>query len=497
MERDDDAEEGEIDTALEEGEAAPEVSDEPNTSHRISLSITDSRVDVDSFIAHIKQGVPNASITRDKDSRVLRVDLPSSQTVQTTLSHCQSFARLYCAKSSSEEDSSKCYRVLSIKRIRPRYEEGNNNMSEFTFISEELFSGPVSQWCEHKSFAEQTQDYRRLVARFGLTNRYLLIRQLPRELSNERSLERFLRQTAQIEPGKDYVMELLSPEDVSALGGDLWAAHLTLKTKKAAQTAAWKIQENISGLDIRLELAGPRQPALTLWVGNVREYMAQEPLASAFANMFSAFGNVARLRMMPERSCAFVEYSNTDHAKLARNHLHGFSFGPPGRQLLLNLDFSAADSTLQGHSTSNSKSCIFCQPSLERIPTESTSAATVPPAKPSADTVVDEAKQPRRPRNRKKKKDTSSTSSWSLSSSESARVRRRQSSPRRPKQSKSKKRPPSSRKRKQQTAPQMPSKKAAMAAVKAVVIERQLLKQGVPVCTLTCTLANDGPRFDP
>lgn len=124
---------------------------------------------------------------------------------------------------------------------------------------------------------------------------------------------------------------MIPPPSEGLLEGD-HMAHVSFRTKKAAQAATKYLQQYLETApspnnQIEYELTGPRRANPTLWVGNIRDFMTQPPWYQSFLGLFTRYGAVSRVKLMPERSCAFVEYHTAEDANVARNSLHGVTFG--------------------------------------------------------------------------------------------------------------------------------------------------------------------------
>eukprot|EP01116_Phalansterium_solitarium_P017161 TRINITY_DN4158_c0_g2_i2.p1 TRINITY_DN4158_c0_g2~~TRINITY_DN4158_c0_g2_i2.p1 ORF type:complete len:721 (-),score=209.38 TRINITY_DN4158_c0_g2_i2:1166-3328(-) len=60
-------------------------------------------------------------------------------------------------------------------------------------------------------------------------------------------------------------------------------------------------------------------PCRNLWLGNVAEGISEDMIRSGF----SRFGHIEKVRIMPTKNCAFVNYSNLDSALAAKNAMQG------------------------------------------------------------------------------------------------------------------------------------------------------------------------------
>jgi RNA recognition motif-containing protein len=74
------------------------------------------------------------------------------------------------------------------------------------------------------------------------------------------------------------------------------------------------------------KLADPQEhmiPSRSLWIGNIDDSCSSELLL----DIFSKFGSVESVRMLPEKECAFVNFSKVDDALAAREKMHGANIG--------------------------------------------------------------------------------------------------------------------------------------------------------------------------
>jgi protein JSN1 len=64
-------------------------------------------------------------------------------------------------------------------------------------------------------------------------------------------------------------------------------------------------------------------PSRSLWIGNIESSLNAEDLYS----IFSQFGIIESIRMLPEKECAFVNFAKTEEALLARERMQGGRIG--------------------------------------------------------------------------------------------------------------------------------------------------------------------------
>ncbi|KAI8930081.1 hypothetical protein BC831DRAFT_441253 [Entophlyctis helioformis] len=66
-----------------------------------------------------------------------------------------------------------------------------------------------------------------------------------------------------------------------------------------------------------------QSPSRSLWVGNIDSSLGQGDLLS----VFSAFGTIESIRMLPERECAFINYARLEDAVAGRQQMQGGRVG--------------------------------------------------------------------------------------------------------------------------------------------------------------------------
>lgn len=67
-----------------------------------------------------------------------------------------------------------------------------------------------------------------------------------------------------------------------------------------------------------------------LWVGNVHQETTEEEIAEAFR----PFGTIERIRVVPHKSCAFVNFATLEACITAKNKMQGKTLH--GQQIKLN-----------------------------------------------------------------------------------------------------------------------------------------------------------------
>ncbi|KAI8913477.1 armadillo-type protein, partial [Gorgonomyces haynaldii] len=64
-------------------------------------------------------------------------------------------------------------------------------------------------------------------------------------------------------------------------------------------------------------------PSRSLWIGNIDSNLGQEELF----NIFSPFGSIESIRMLPDKECAFINYAHVEDAIRAREDMQGGRVG--------------------------------------------------------------------------------------------------------------------------------------------------------------------------
>ncbi len=66
-----------------------------------------------------------------------------------------------------------------------------------------------------------------------------------------------------------------------------------------------------------------QSPSRSLWIGNIDSSLTSDHLSS----IFSRFGVIESIRMLPEKECAFVNFNRLEDALSARDQLQGGRIG--------------------------------------------------------------------------------------------------------------------------------------------------------------------------
>lgn len=108
-------------------------------------------------------------------------------------------------------------------------------------------------------------------------------------------------------------------------------AHVALRSATAA-AAMHRLCEQMHA-NLTVAFAPPRRASLTLWLGNVDDFVPRTELE----DLLGDFGNVPNgMRYLPVRTCAFATFQYIDDAIQARNTLYGLEVQ---RNQYLNVDF--------------------------------------------------------------------------------------------------------------------------------------------------------------
>lgn len=86
-------------------------------------------------------------------------------------------------------------------------------------------------------------------------------------------------------------------------------------------------------------------PSKSLWIGNIDASLTSAELF----NIFGVYGNIDSLRILPERECAFVNYSRVDDAVTACKEMQGGRVG----DCIIRVGFAKVTENVNNTKTSN------------------------------------------------------------------------------------------------------------------------------------------------
>ncbi|XP_053991535.1 uncharacterized protein LOC128883329 isoform X3 [Hylaeus volcanicus] len=193
---------------------------------------------------------------------------------------------------------------------------------------------PTSYWCEHATFNDQTKDYENLLHHYTLKNRYLLFHNLPNELSSTNALKFYF--TSKGLELQNFQMEIVDQKSNTV------TAHVAFKTKKEAYEAHRLLVNHSLGSDMTVQFCGPRRASHTLWIGNLTNVACEWIVSKGFNELLHNFQGLSRLRVLPEKNCAFATFETKQQAVFVRNFCHGLLFGYLGNKVRLNVDFTVS-----------------------------------------------------------------------------------------------------------------------------------------------------------
>eukprot|EP00932_Pfiesteria_piscicida_P016034 SRR837773.2978.p1 GENE.SRR837773.2978~~SRR837773.2978.p1 ORF type:complete len:676 (+),score=184.39 SRR837773.2978:294-2030(+) len=177
----------------------------------------------------------------------------------------------------------------------------------------------VSKWSQELSFEHQLEDFMKMPRR-GMYNRYLVLGKLPPELRTGEAIWRMMH------PVQRDIMQI---EMLTCFGKPV--AHVALRSATAA-AAMHRLCEQMHP-NLTVAFAPPRRASLTLWLGNVDDFVPRKELEE----LLGEYGNVPNgMRYLPARTCAFATFQYIDDAIKARNALYGLEVQ---RNQYLNVDF--------------------------------------------------------------------------------------------------------------------------------------------------------------
>jgi len=177
----------------------------------------------------------------------------------------------------------------------------------------------VSRWGDSLTFEEQLEDFMKMPRR-GMYNRYLVLGKLPPELRTGENIWRLMQPVQR---------DIIQVEMLTCFGKPV--AHVTLRSATAA-AAMHRLCEQHHG-NLTVAFAPPRKASLTLWLGNVDDFVPRKSLEG----LLNQYGKVIHgLRYLPSRTCSFATFTEVSHAVAARNHLYGLEVQ---KNQYLNIDF--------------------------------------------------------------------------------------------------------------------------------------------------------------
>lgn len=92
-------------------------------------------------------------------------------------------------------------------------------------------------------------------------------------------------------------------------------------------------------------------PSRSLWIGNIDPTLSSNDVLL----MFSPFGTIESIRMLPEKECCFVNYKFLEEALDARENMQGSRIG----SCVVRIGFGKTDSILDTQGSQPTKSlCI-------------------------------------------------------------------------------------------------------------------------------------------
>jgi len=117
-------------------------------------------------------------------------------------------------------------------------------------------------------------------------------------------------------------------------------------------------------------------PCRNLWLGNIAPEVNEEQIRQSFAQ----FGKIEKIRILPQKGCAFVNFATLDAAINARKSMQGATFC--GRQLKINF---GKEETKEGASDSSAPA----QPEKPRLTTEPPPPYSAPPPDQSVASLIE------------------------------------------------------------------------------------------------------------